>query len=141
MFSFVVTEDSGARLVGAMTKFGFWGPTHHGLIVGQNVFDGRKYVAESIQSGYQYVAIDEFIGRYKLNGDIILSKQPNGHEIARRAVAEIDKGQTKYHLLVNNCETFVNKMTDGTSVSWQSLTVVVCVTGILAAIYSRLKAA
>ncbi len=127
-------QDSGSRLVGAITKFGELGPKHHGLIIGEGAYDGNTYVAESMGHGYQYVTIDEFVSRYKLNGKIKRYQNDcglSGFEVAKRAVDEINNGGNgKYNLVSNNCESFVNRALHGHSVSWQVVRTLILAVGV-----------
>ncbi len=105
---------SGSRIVGALTKFGHTGPKHHGIIIGQNIFDGKIYVAESRHTtGYGLATYDNFIERYSPIADIHLyanDGQYSDREVAQRALTEINTGGNgKYNLIVNNCESFSNR--------------------------------
>ena len=137
--NFRINQHSGSRLVGAMTKLGDFGPKHHGLVIGEGMHDGKTYVAESGEHGYQCVTVDEFGDRYKSNGKI--EYYPNngnlsGHEIAKRAVDEINKGgKRKYNVLFNNCESFVNRAVHGSPVSCQSVGVVLLIVGVCVVLY------
>ena len=121
---------SGSRIVGALTKLGHTGPKHHGIIIGQNIYDGKVYVAESRNTiGYVLATYDDFIVRYSPNADVHLYKndgQYSDREVARRALTEIDSGGNgKYNLIVNNCESFSNRAMYNDSNSNQIITVAV----------------
>ena len=107
-------DVSGARIVGALTKLGHTGPKHHGIIIGQNIFDGKVYVAESRHTtGYVLATYEDFIERYSPNADVYIYKNDgkfSDGEVAQRALTEIDNGGNgKYDLIVNNCESFSNR--------------------------------
>jgi hypothetical protein len=123
---FELINMSGSRLIGAITKIGHIGPKHHGIIIGKNKNDNQIYVAEHMHSGYQLATIDNFKERYLKNSDIII-KENNSHQsdfdVAQNALTELHSStKKKYNLLTNNCESFVNKVTYGHSVSKQAIT-------------------
>ena len=121
---------SGSRIVGALTKLGHIGPKHHGIIIGQNIFDGKVYVAESrYATGYVLATYDDFIERYTPNADVHLYEndgQYSAREVAQRALTEIERGgNMKYNLIVNNCESFSNRAMYNVSNSRQILNIAV----------------
>lgn len=109
----VQVEDTGCRLVGAITELGHAGPKHHAVILGMNLLDGLIYVAEHMHYGYQVVKQNDFVRRYEKNGPVLI--QPNEGQfdnvtVASRALEEIKKGgKGVYNLITNNCECFVNR--------------------------------
>jgi hypothetical protein len=137
---FMATQHTGSRLIGAITWLGLIGPKHHGLIIGE--LNSLLYVAESVTSGYQCVPIDDFIARYRLNGKI-RHRPNNGRltniEVAQNAINEINKGgNSKYNLVTNNCESFVNRAMHEKSFSLQVIT---CIGLVAVVVLSRKKAA
>ena len=116
-------DVTGARLAGAITKeFGFDGPTHHAVVLGQGIFDGVVYLAELMADGFQVATFEDFQRRYAANGDIRVEPNVGPHsnvEVAMRALAEVKQGQAKYDLVANNCECFVNRAMHGKSTSAQ----------------------
>lgn len=132
-------DVTGARLVGAMNKeLGFDGPKHHGVVLGQGVFDGVVYLAELMKDGYQVATFEDFRRRYVANGDIRL--EPNAGpdsniEVAKRALTELKQGQAKYDLVVNNCECFVNRAMHGQSTSTQVINTAIGVVLVAGLVY------
>jgi len=123
-------DHTGSRIVGALTKLGHTGPKHHGIIIGQNIYDGKVYVAESRHTtGYVLAIYDDFIERYSPNADVLIYEndgQYSDREVARRALTEIDcGGNGQYNLIVNNCESFSNRAMYNDSNSNQILNVAV----------------
>ncbi|TXI80203.1 MAG: hypothetical protein E6Q40_15125 [Cupriavidus sp.] len=116
-------DVTGARLVGAITKeLGHDGPKHHAVVLGQGMFDGVVYLAELMAGGYQIATFADFQRRYANNGEIRVEPNAGPHsnlDVAKRALAEIKQGQTKYDLVGNNCECFVNRAMHGQSTSTQ----------------------
>jgi Lecithin retinol acyltransferase len=116
-------DVTGSTLVGAITKeLGTDGPKHYAIVLGQNMLNGSIYIAELMKNGYQITTYQDFVRRYKANGPIQI--EPNkgiisNAEVARRALAEVENGSTSYDLLINNCESFVNRATHGKSTSSQ----------------------
>ena len=116
-------EQTGFRAIGSLAKLGVMGPKHYAVVIGKSLLDGRIYVAEQRVSGYQLSTIEEFESRYVSNGTLYLEKNygPRANiEVARRALNEIKRGgDGPYNLLVNNCESFCNRATYGSSGSAQ----------------------
>jgi hypothetical protein len=116
-------DVTGCRLVGAITKeLGMDGPKHHAVVLGKGTFDGEIYIAELMDSGYQFTTYKNFHSRYAANGEIRLEANdgPNNNlQVAQRAIAELRQGQTAYDLVLNNCESFVNRAMHGNSSSSQ----------------------
>lgn len=134
---FIPTKLSGVRIVGPTTKLGHLGPKHHGLIIGDNIDDKKTYVAERNGNGCRYVTFNKFVRRYKHNGKIKLFPNDGkftGYEVAKRAIKEIKRGGNgKFDILLNNCESFVNRAMYGKSISSQvvhTVSAVVLVVGI-----------
>jgi hypothetical protein len=116
-------DATGCRLIGAITKdLGHDGPKHHAVVLGRSALDGQVYVAELMNTGYQICTYEQFHGRYSQNGDIRIQPNDNpssGVRAAQRALSELRQGGQPYDLLVNNCESFVNRAIQGSSVSSQ----------------------
>lgn len=116
-------DVTGARIVGAIRReLGFDGPKHHAVILGRGVHDGEIYIAELMAHGHQITTYRQFQHRYAANGPIRL--EPNAGrntnaQVALRALAEVRQGETTYDLIVNNCESFVNRAMHGNSTSSQ----------------------
>lgn len=116
-------DVTGCRLVGAITKeLGMDGPKHHAIVLGRGAFDGEIYIAELMDSGYQVTTYKNFHSRYAANGEIRLEANngPNNNlQVAQRAIAELRHGEAAYDLVLNNCESFVNRAMHGNSSSSQ----------------------
>lgn len=116
-------DVTGCRLVGAITKeLGMDGPKHHAVVLGRGTFDGEVYIAELMDRGYQVTTYKDFQNRYAPNGTIRLEPNngPNNNvQVAQRAIAELRQGESAYDLVVNNCESFVNRAMHGKSSSSQ----------------------
>src|SRR5471030_804448 len=116
-------DVTGCRLVGAITKeLGMDGPKHHAVVLGKGTFDGAIYIAELMNSGYQISTYTGFYNRYAANGQIRLEANdgPNNNvQVAQRAIEELRQGGAAYDLVVNNCESFVNRAMHGNSSSSQ----------------------
>ncbi|MDN2713704.1 lecithin retinol acyltransferase family protein [Janthinobacterium sp. SUN120] len=116
-------DVTGCRLVGAITKeLGMDGPKHHAVVLGRSTFDGEVYIAELMDSGYQVTTYMHFHNRYAPNGTIRLEPNngPNNNvQVAQRAIAELRQAESTYDLVVNNCESFVNRAMHGKSSSSQ----------------------
>ncbi len=114
---------TGARVIGALNKdLGFNGPKHHAVVLGLNPFDGHVYVAELMAEGHQVARYADFERRYASNGPIQIAPntgQFSNAQVAQRAIAELRQGQGIYDLVVNNCESFVNRAMHNTSKSTQ----------------------
>jgi hypothetical protein len=114
---------TGSRLVGAITKeLGMDGPKHHAVVIGRGVSDGMIYVAELMGHGYQLANYQDFYNRYAPHAPIRLEPNvgPNSNsQVAQNALAELQQGGARYDLIVNNCETFVNRAMNGNSTSSQ----------------------
>jgi hypothetical protein len=136
-------DVTGCRLVGAITKeFGMDGPKHHAIVLGKCTFDNEVYIAELMKSGYQISTYKNFHSRYAANGQIRL--EPNDGptsnvQVAQRAISELLKGEATYDLVINNCESFVNRAMHGKSSSSQILNTALGLAA-LAGIYYVLKA-
>lgn len=132
-------DVTGARLVGAITKeFGFDGPKHHAVVLGQGVFDGVVYLAELMADGFQVATFEDFRRRYAANGDIRVEPNAGPHsnfEVAMRALTELKQGPAKYDLVANNCECFVNRAMHGKSTSTQVINTTIGVLLIVGLIY------
>lgn len=116
-------DVTGCRLVGAITKdLGMDGPKHHAVVLGRSVFDGEIYIAELMDTGYQISTCRDFHKRYAVNGPIIVQPNEGAHEsvvVAQRAIAELKQAGQAYDLVLNNCESFVNRAMHGHSTSSQ----------------------
>ncbi|WP_219135749.1 lecithin retinol acyltransferase family protein [Janthinobacterium sp. UMAB-60] len=116
-------DVTGCRLVGAITKeLGMGGPKHHAVVLGKGNFDGEVYIAELMNNGCQVSTYQDFHNRYAANGQIRLEANdgPNSNiQVAQRAIAELRQGGAAYDLVVNNCESFVNRAMHGKSNSSQ----------------------
>lgn len=116
-------DVTGWRLVGAITKeLGMDGPKHHAVVLGRGTFDGEVYIAELMNSGYQIATYKDFHSRYAANGQIRLQENDGPSQnvqVAQRAMAELRQGGAAYDLVVNNCESFVNRAMHGESNSSQ----------------------
>lgn len=116
-------DVTGCRLVGAITKdLGMDGPKHHAVILGRCVFDGEIYIAELMDTGHQISTCRDFHKRYAANGAILLQPNDGAHEnlaVAQRAIAELRQAGKAYDLVINNCESFVNRAMHGHSTSSQ----------------------
>lgn len=116
-------DVTGCRLVGAIIKeLGMDGPKHHAVILGKNILDGEIYIAEKMPTGTHISTYKDFHKRYGANGQIRLDPNtgPNSpREVAERAIAELRQGGDAYDLVLNNCESFVNRAMHGKSESSQ----------------------
>ena len=118
-------QETGARVVGALTPLGFLGPSHHGTVIGMCPITRQVYVVEKRVTSTEINTFEDFEQRYKDNGSIKI--RPNtgkfsNLEVARRALEELNKGgEGEYSLLVNNCESAVNRAIYNTSLSLQVL--------------------
>lgn len=116
-------DVTGCRLVGAINKdLGLDGPKHHAVILGRSMFDGEVYIAELMSTGPQISTCRDFEKRYAPNGPIRL--EPNNGalenlQVAQRALAELRQEGKAYDLVLNNCESFVNRAMHGHSNSSQ----------------------
>lgn len=88
-------DVTGSRIVGAISELGYFGPKHHGIVLGKSQNDGYVYIAENMHTGYQVATYDDFCSRYGANGDITIEAN-NGSfsdvEVAQRAIREIIRG-------------------------------------------------
>ena len=111
--NFVQINETGSRIVGALTLLGHVGPKHPAVIIGKNIFDGNIYVAESRYTGYELTTYGDFMKRFLPYGDVRIYKndgQYSDREVAQRALAELKNGGNgRYNLIVNNCESFSNR--------------------------------
>ncbi len=117
-------ELSGARLTIPFTALGKLGPKHHAVIVGVHRIKQELWVAElSRKHGHRLVSLEQWIEDNK-NYLPRLTVTPNkgfrsNSEVAQSAIDEVttqlDAGpdSKKYDLIFNNCETFVDRHTDG----------------------------
>lgn len=116
-------DVTGCRLVGAITKeLGMDGPKHHAVVLGQSIFDGEVYIVELMGDGCKIATYKDFHNRYAANGQIRLEANdgPNSNiQVAQRAIKELKQGGPVYDLIVNNCESFVNRAMHGKSSSSQ----------------------
>ena len=135
-------DVTGCRLVGAITKeLGMDGPKHHAVVLGKNAFNEDIYIAELMTSGYQIATYKDFHNRYAANAPLLL--EPNiglnsNAQVAQRAIAELKKGGATYDLVVNNCESFVNRAMLGKSTSTQVINTALGV-AVLVGLYYALK--
>ena len=128
---FEVIEQTGFRAIGSLAKIGVIGPKHYAVVIGRNSLDGRIYVAEQQVSGYHLTRIEEFQSRYICNGSLYLEKNYGSRssiEVAMRALDEVRRGGNgSYNLLLNNCESFCNRATYGSSASAQVIRTLIAV--------------
>jgi len=129
-------DVTGCRITGALTIAGGLGPKHHGIIIGRDPLNGVVYIAELLTTGYSISSFDEFKSRYWENGKIQIESAKDattGLARARRALNEIKaNSRSRYNLITNNCESFVNRAIEKTSESKQVITaigVVVLISG------------
>ncbi|WP_345980777.1 hypothetical protein [Sulfurimonas sp. HSL3-2] len=126
--NFEQIDLTGCRLIGAIWELGHIGPKHHAVIIGKNLDDDLIYIAENMHTGYQLVTLDDFKSRYSKNGDIKVQVNDGNKtnlEVAQDALNVIySKTKKKYNLISNNCESFVNQVTHGHSISTQVLTTI-----------------
>lgn len=132
-------DATGCRLVGALSKdLGHDGPKHHAVVLGRSALDGKVYVAELMNTGYQVRSCDDFRKAYSPNAEIRI--QPNDGpsenlQVAQRAFAELRRGGQSYDLITNNCESFVNRAMHGSSISSQVINTTLGVAILIGAIY------
>jgi hypothetical protein len=102
------------------------------------MFDGVVYLAELMAGGYQIATFADFQCRHDANGDIRVEPNVGPHsnlDVAKWALAEIKQGQTKYDLVGNNRECFVNRAMHGQSTSTQAVTTALAILLIVGLIY------
>ena len=132
-------DVTGCRLVGALSKeLGHDGPKHHALVLGRSLLDGKVYVAELMDTGYQVRTYDEFHKRYSANAEIRIQPNDGPSEnlhVAQRALAELKRGGQSYDLITNNCESFVNRAMHETSTSSQVINTALGVAMLVGLIY------
>lgn len=132
-------DVTGCRLVGALSKeLGHDGPKHHALVLGRSLFDGKIYVAELMDTGYQVCTYQEFNDRYAQFGDIRLQPNDGPHQnlhVAQRALAELRSGGQQYDLVTNNCESFVNRAIHGKSTSTQVINTALGIVALVGLVY------
>jgi len=134
------TDVTGSRIVGAITKpLGHAGPKHHGVVLGKDVLSNEIYIVEFMDHGYQASTYTDFHRRYAENGQIFI--QPNtgpfeNIQVAQQAINEIRQGGGgQYDLIINNCESFVNRATHGKSVSTQVINTALGVAMLVGLVY------
>lgn len=91
--------------------------------------------------GHQIATYTDFHRRYAGNGPIRLepNQGPNSNaQIAQRALAEVKQGNAAYDLVVNNCESFVNRAIHGNSISSQVINTALGI-AVIAGLYYVLK--
>lgn len=132
-------DVTGCRIIGAITKeLGMDGPKHHAIVLGRSLFDNEIYVAELMDSGYQISTYREFHRRYAVNGQIRLQPNNGPYEnvaVARRAIQELAQGNATYDLVLNNCESFVNRAMHGTSSSSQIVNTTLGIAAVVGLVY------
>lgn len=137
-------DVTGCRLIGAITKdLGMDGPKHHAVILGRSVFDGEVYIAELMDTGHQISTYRDFHKRYAANGPLMLQPNDGAHEnvaVAQRAVAELRQKGKAYDLVLNNCESFVNRAMHGHSTSSQVINTALGVVALIGLYYMIKKA-
>jgi hypothetical protein len=72
--------------------------------------------------GYQIATDQDLYNRYAGNAPIRLEANPGpltNAQVAMNALSEMQKGGTRYDLVVNNCECFVNRAMNANSSSSQ----------------------
>ncbi len=126
MNQIIITEHelSGARLTVPFTALGKLGPKHHAVIVGLHRIKQQLWIAElSRKYGHRLVSLDQWIAdnkKYIAQLTVSPNSGPRSNaEVAQSAVEEIRFQETsnepskKYDLIFNNCETFVDRHTEG----------------------------
>ncbi|GAB4356099.1 MAG: hypothetical protein Kow006_22960 [Gammaproteobacteria bacterium] len=133
-------DITGCRAVAALTRLGFLGPRHHAIVVGRNTGDGQVYLAESTrEAGYRLLTMDEFVAAY--GGHAAVRIEPNrgsysDAEVAQRALDELmSGGEGRYHLVLNNCESFSNRAMHNHSVSHQVVNTVLGVVTMIGSVW------
>jgi hypothetical protein len=116
-------ELSGARLTIPFTGLRKLGPKHHAIIVGAHRVTGQLWVAElSRKFGHRLVSLDQWFEdnrKYLAKLKVIPNEGPRSNsEVAQSAIKEVlakleDDGKPGYDLVFNNCETFVDRHTEG----------------------------
>ena len=117
-------EWSGARLTIPFTPLGNRGPKHHAVIVGVHRITHKLYVAElSRKFGHRLVSLDQWIeDNKKYTAKLTVTRNSgtrSNAEVAQSAIVEViaqlqsELPTKKYDLVFNNCETFVDRHTDG----------------------------
>jgi len=97
------------------------GPKHHAVVIGFNVEDGLLWVAElSRKFGYRLVSAKQWFedNQKFLDGlKVTENAGPRSNmEIAQSAVDEVKEkleGKTDYNVVLNNCESFADRHTNG----------------------------
>jgi len=125
MSQIIIVEHklSGARLTIPFTGLGKLGPKHHAIIVGVHRITGQLWVAElSRKFGHRLCSLDQWFEdnkKYLPKLKVIPNEGPRPNaEVAQSAIDEVhakleDDGKPGYDLVFNNCETFVDRHTDG----------------------------
>ena len=110
---------SGARLRIPFTVLGSFGPKHHAMIVGVNEADQHLWVAElSRRFGQRIVPLDKWLEDNEKHVPQLVVSPNEGPlsniDVAKGAIAEIlSHEDSKYNLVFNNCESFVDRHTKG----------------------------
>lgn len=132
-------DVTGCRLVGAITKeLGMDGPKHHAIVLGKNIVDDEVYIVELMRNGPQISTFQDFRKRYAANGQIRLESNNGPHEnvqVAQRAIEELKQGGAVYDLVINNCESFVNRAMHGKSTSSQVINTALGVVALIGLYY------
>jgi len=122
-FNFEEHPLSGARLTFPFTPLGKAGPKHHAVVLGVNEDDGELWIAElSRKFGYRLVsAMQWFVDneKYLAGLQVTPNEGPrNNVDVARSAIDEVianteGNGKGKYHIVLNNCESFAQRHSTG----------------------------
>lgn len=114
-------ELTGARVTIPFTAFKHFGPKHHAIVLGINDEDGEIWIAElSRRFGYRLVVLKQWIEDNRDHIDGLIIKANTGPrtniDVAQSAIREVQahaENETGYHVLFNNCETFVDRQFNG----------------------------
>lgn len=120
-FEFEEHPLSGARLTVPFSLLGAIGPKHHAVVIGFNQADDLLWVAElSRKFGYRLVSAKEwFADNQKYLGGLKIAQNPGPRtnlQVAQSAVDEVlakSARKTDYNVVLNNCESFAERHTNG----------------------------
>lgn len=137
--NFLEIETTGHKIFGSISGLGKIGPKHYGVILGAHPVDGKIYIAESMHNQYQLATYENFLARYKQNGQVTIVENDgklSNISVARRALSEIIRGgEGVYNLITNNCESFANRAMYGHSTSKQVVNTAIGLTAIVGLIW------
>jgi hypothetical protein len=103
--------------------------------------NGEIYIAELMDSGYQITTYKSFFDRYAENGAIRMEPNTGANsnaQVALRAISEQKQSTLRYDLVVNNCESYINRAMHGKSISSQVVNTALGL-AVLAGVYYVLK--